>query len=236
MNRFIYIVLLLTFPCLIPSALATWLSPDPLLDKYPHISPYAYCNWNPLKYVDPDGRRARLSINNNSMTITANYYARKNDMTSAIQAVQFWNNQKGQYVSHKGYSYSVSFNLTVIPSDNPRKDAAMSLNNNSNSYEVVPNLGTKTIGSTVYTINGHTKDNYQIEVVDSHKNELTGAHEIGHTLMNLSGDLDIEHSSSGVMTKTGDSPNRGKFISQETINNIIESNQSSWQKIKFFLE
>ena len=38
------------------------------------------------------------------------------------------------------------------------------------------------------------------------------------------------------MTKTGDSPNRGKFISQETINNIIESNQSSWQKIKFFLE
>ena len=73
-------------------------------------------------------------------------------------------------------------------------------------------------------------------MVDSHKNELTGAHEIGHTLMNLSGDLDIEHSSSGVMTKTGDSPNRGKFISQETINNIIESNQSSWQKIKFFLE
>lgn len=34
----------------------TWLSVDPLADKYPHISPYAYCNWNPLKYVDPDGR------------------------------------------------------------------------------------------------------------------------------------------------------------------------------------
>ena len=49
MNRFIYIWFLLTFPCLIPSALATWLSPDPLLDKYPHISPYAYCNWNPVK-------------------------------------------------------------------------------------------------------------------------------------------------------------------------------------------
>ena len=38
------------------SAQAIWLSPDPLLDKYPHISPYAYCNWNPVKYVDPDGR------------------------------------------------------------------------------------------------------------------------------------------------------------------------------------
>jgi len=29
---------------------------DPLSDKYPQISPYAYCNWNPVKYVDPDGR------------------------------------------------------------------------------------------------------------------------------------------------------------------------------------
>ena len=32
-----------------------WLRPDPLLDKYIHLSPYAYCNGNPLKYVDPDG-------------------------------------------------------------------------------------------------------------------------------------------------------------------------------------
>ena len=34
---------------------AIQLSPDPLLDKYPYISPYAYCAWNPVKYIDPDG-------------------------------------------------------------------------------------------------------------------------------------------------------------------------------------
>ena len=28
-----------------------WLSPDPLSDKYPEISPYAYCNWNPMKNI-----------------------------------------------------------------------------------------------------------------------------------------------------------------------------------------
>ncbi len=33
-----------------------WLSVDPLADKYPNISPYAYAAWNPIKYVDPDGR------------------------------------------------------------------------------------------------------------------------------------------------------------------------------------
>ena len=35
-----------------------WLSVDPLADKYPSISPYAYCAWNPVKLVDPDGMEA----------------------------------------------------------------------------------------------------------------------------------------------------------------------------------
>ena len=33
-----------------------WLSIDPLADKYPNISPYNYCMWNPVKLVDPDGK------------------------------------------------------------------------------------------------------------------------------------------------------------------------------------
>ena len=35
-----------------------FLRPDPMQDAYPGISPYAYANNNPLKYVDPDGRAA----------------------------------------------------------------------------------------------------------------------------------------------------------------------------------
>ena len=33
-----------------------WLSVDPMADKYPGLSAYAYCAWNPIKLVDPDGR------------------------------------------------------------------------------------------------------------------------------------------------------------------------------------
>ena len=33
-----------------------WLSVDPMSDKYPSISPYAYCAWNPVRLIDPDGR------------------------------------------------------------------------------------------------------------------------------------------------------------------------------------
>ena len=36
--------------------MTAWLSVDPMADKYPNISPYAYCAWNPIKLVDPDGR------------------------------------------------------------------------------------------------------------------------------------------------------------------------------------
>lgn len=36
------------------------MSVDPLADKYPGISPYAYCAWNPIKYVDPDGNRVGI--------------------------------------------------------------------------------------------------------------------------------------------------------------------------------
>ena len=35
--------------------LTGWLSVDPMADKYPSISPYAYCAWNPVKLVDPNG-------------------------------------------------------------------------------------------------------------------------------------------------------------------------------------
>ena len=38
-----------------------WLSVDPMADKYPSISPYAYCAWNPVRLVDPEGKEIDLS-------------------------------------------------------------------------------------------------------------------------------------------------------------------------------
>ena len=35
--------------------LTSWLSVDPMMDKYPGISPYNYCMWNPVRVIDPNG-------------------------------------------------------------------------------------------------------------------------------------------------------------------------------------
>lgn len=35
----------------------SWMTPDPLAEKYYDISPYVYCLGNPVKFIDPDGRK-----------------------------------------------------------------------------------------------------------------------------------------------------------------------------------
>ena len=63
--------------------LTGWLSVDPMADKYPSISPYAYCAWNPVKLVDPDGRDIyRLDISTGSLTL----YKKTKDKTDQIRA------------------------------------------------------------------------------------------------------------------------------------------------------
>ena len=216
-------------------------SPDPKLDDYLWISPYAYCNWNPVKYIDPDGRDSKMFISGNTITISAKYYARPQHMKSLQQAVSFWNNQKDlQYVDRNGAIYGVRFNLTALQTNNnPINDVALNADNSSNSYELVSDIDIKTdIPNAIVT--GLTTNNNNIKVLENNANGLTGAHEIGHTLMNTD-NQEYEHAMHGIMTSSGTDSQRGKFVSQETVDAIVNShnNQNSkslWQRIISFIE
>ena len=44
-----------------------WNSVDPLADKYPNVTPYLYCNGNPIMLVDPDGRDVAILLAHNGV-------------------------------------------------------------------------------------------------------------------------------------------------------------------------
>lgn len=80
---------------------------------------------------------------------------------------------------------------------------------------------------------GLTNENYKIEVRLDRADGLTGAHEVGHTLIQPNEDFS-EHSTSGIMTENAKDPQHGAFVSQETVNEIVESHQNKnlWSKIE----
>ncbi len=61
---------------------------------------------------------------NQTVTIRAHYYTTTNDLSSAQQATDFWNNQSGNYTYTMGsgndaITYEVNFELMAIEVDNP---------------------------------------------------------------------------------------------------------------------
>jgi RHS repeat-associated protein len=54
------------------SRLSVWLSVDPLAEKYPGIGSYVYCANNPVKYLDPDGRKILNYDSDGNYTGTTN--------------------------------------------------------------------------------------------------------------------------------------------------------------------
>ncbi len=90
--------------------LTLWLSVDPMADKYPYISPYAYCAWNPLKLVDPDGDSIAVLYSKGAMG--------EGHMGILIQ------NEKGQWnlYSENGRDWPVVGSITGTPNDYPKGD------------------------------------------------------------------------------------------------------------------
>ena len=78
---------------------------DPLADKYPNISPYAYCAWNPVKYVDPDGEEP-----NKAYIGTVSDFIQV--LNNSQNKVGFYTNRKAiQYISKLG---NTKFNIRKL--------------------------------------------------------------------------------------------------------------------------
>jgi RHS repeat-associated protein len=77
--------------------LTGWLSVDPMADKYPNISPYAYCAWNPVKLVDPDGRDWYQSDDGSTLWVKGNETYIEKDAVKYKNIGEYYTEIKGDY-------------------------------------------------------------------------------------------------------------------------------------------
>jgi len=127
--------------------MAGWLSVDPLADKYPGVSPYAYCAWNPVKLVDPDGRDFETIVDHEKKTITirAQFYltAGSEKQKEALQkAINEWNSC-GFEVSFPGAEkgsdnvYRVCFDINNVNGEGPSNYVSFLSDENYNTFFLV---------------------------------------------------------------------------------------------------
>ena len=199
---------------------------DPLAEKHPDISPFAYCMNNPVVFVDPDGRDFGLYIDfeKGTVTVRATYYTTNQDKNSATNATKSWNEQSGKfsysYTDEKGNKQSLKVNYelnveVVTPSEGQTEMGALNqaLSSNTsgegNVYKVVDD--NKLDANT----NGTTSQNF-IQVKNSKKDAETGSHEVGHS-------LGLIHSEKGLMTASSTDPNRNNNVQSDNVSNTLNS-------------
>jgi RHS repeat-associated protein len=100
-----------------------WLGADPMQEKYPNVSTYAYCLLNPVKLIDPDGRDYTMSINRNkddeitSIAISVKVYI-TGAKASEKRADELNKLAKSTFASKTINKVKVSFNIKYEYSEN----------------------------------------------------------------------------------------------------------------------
>lgn len=111
-------------------------SPDPLMEKYYSVSPYAYCAGNPANFYDMDGMDRRVTTKSNTIIISAKYYVDHGKFNGIstydafYKAAKFLNSITGLTYSKGGVHYNISFNIEVQYSYNKKNAAQKELGAN----------------------------------------------------------------------------------------------------------
>ncbi|MCR5193334.1 MAG: RHS repeat-associated core domain-containing protein [Bacteroidales bacterium] len=106
-----------------------FLSVDPMSDKYPSLSPYAYCAWNPVKLMDPNGDTI-INVYEKYKDISAEvaYYQALINISNDDADIKAYNDYLDYLREQKQNYYKVSFLLESFR------------NTNKEEYDLIDNL------------------------------------------------------------------------------------------------
>ena len=171
--------------------LTGWLSVDPMSDKYPSMSPYNYCAWNPVKLVDPDGCEV-----DDYFSTDGKYLGTDNARTDNVRIIDEgrWNElcvdgvinhtvgfENSKSFSSAHVSMSSESQLEVYQHYNPTKCKLYATS--SKRYPGSFGMVTKTKNG-ISKIGVFLEDNFKGIVVANHANEITNMfiHEKQHVI------------------------------------------------------
>jgi len=167
------------------SDISIWLSVDPLSDKYPNLSPYAYCGNNPVKLVDPNGMEIIIAGEDGSSTtyIPGMKYTGDDKFTKkAIRALNKLSNGKSDIATTMVQNLHESENAFTIKSGEKNTFSA----NNENAFASLSGLGENDFianEGSGGTITWNMKGTWQNTMKGFKKNAVMDlAHELVHGL------------------------------------------------------
>ena len=169
------------------------------MDKYPNISPYNYCMWNPVKLVDLDGRDGVPVINKKNRTITVEvniiFYMKnvghigRNQINSWMKNIMSdidneWNSRNWTY-EYQGELYKVNFQFSYKFDNNIHDESDFHfdrINNKNNYIELSPQSTHQYDAKTGMRICGHRSHVSNHNRGKWYYNSKAAAHEVGHLL------------------------------------------------------
>jgi hypothetical protein len=160
-------------------------------DKYPSISPYAYCAWNPIAMFDPDGCSGVPTKNRHTKTITITsklyFYGPQAtpELSRAIATgiASQWNGANATY-TQKGEIYKVNFRIYY---ETVSEDRALELARNNtdkrNNFIRIDDDPSGASSRLIRDRNGQYGGNsFWFNTRDGLSGSTTPAHEYGHGL------------------------------------------------------
>ena len=93
------------------SPLYNWTSVDPLADQSPQISPYAYCNWNPIKFVDPDGEEKHIFLHPSN---DENIYESSMNYVDNVPSIHIWAHGNNHRINFYDKNNNTTYEATTV--------------------------------------------------------------------------------------------------------------------------
>jgi len=166
-----------------------WYGVDPMMEKYPGITPYCYTYNNPIVFYDPDGRTGEIVYNKKDGVATVYaklyFYGSKASSKLSQQIVtgiaSQWNGAHAS-INYRGKDYKVRFRISYETISTEKAEQLMKENKSArNNFVRVESGGNKSSFTVTSTQTGGG-NSFWFNTKDDLAHTTTPAHEFGHGL------------------------------------------------------